>query len=1000
VENIPGLVDLGVGYGSGEATLAYTRYLTPTGSVTPALQLFTSRWNGTTWETSVQRTDDSLGHYNPQVVYNSANQPLLVWQAGEELRLQNLTTSDTASLSLPAEMGAIDQFRLVQDSGGNLVAVFTAQGGQRDLYLSVYDRSHNLWGAPRPFTNNRAAESYPAPGLDSTGRLLMGYAVTAVSSITRTTTISGTGQVVTFTMPADGQTDLMTLSHTFDRNLTLTDARLAVSDDHPMPGDVVVISATLQNSGDWALDGTAVSFYDGDPNSGGVLIGTTSLSSALAAGYTATLTTTYTVPVNGGAGRLYAVADPADAIAEVDETDNTASLAAFGPDLALTGAGVDYWGGSQVGLQAVVQNIGATTAPTATLAYYQTAITGTLLVTQTIPTLAAGEGVTLTTPWDAAALAGGSYTLAAANPNQANFAETFTDNNMAALSLVMQPDLLLSPYDFTTTSLTATTTLITATLYNVGPVTATNVVVGFYDNWTLDDPALLFTKTVASLPPGGAVMLAGQTDRSLNCGVYAQANPGRNLSEVSYANNLVSVMGPDSPCLSSQTVYLPLIIKTGDSVSLNAEEPLIPIRAQVTNVYTTTTDSNGNFIFSGLPAGSYIVKPQQDGQRYDPVLQVIDVPPDVAGVNFKRLPESATSNIASVVGAYNHTCALTNNGGVWCWGSNWVGELGDGTFIDSTTPVAVSGLESGVQAIAANGSHTCALTDSGGVMCWGGNWFGELGNGTQNHSSVPVPVTGLGSGVKAISVGDSHTCALTINGGVLCWGFNGRGQLGNGTTTDSLVPVPVSGLESGVVAISATDEYTCAVTTNGSVLCWGNYILFSSLVPTPVSGVTQHITALATGWDHNCGLTSNGNVVCWGGNWNGQLGNGTTEYSSTPVPVIGLGNEITAITAGSYHTCALNNSGDLFCWGYNGYGQLGNGTTTDGLIPVSPSGLSNGVKAVGTGQVHTCALAANGDIMCWGFNGDGQLGDGTKTNSSVPVLVSGLKYFKSPVVAN
>lgn len=289
VGNIPGLVDLGVGYGSGEATLAYTRYLTPTGSVTPTLQLFTSRWNGTAWAPPVQRTDDSLGHHNPQAAYDSANQPLLVWQAGAELRLQNLTTSATANLSLPAAMGAIDQFRLVQDGGGNLAAIFTAQGGQRDLYLSVYDQSHNLWGAPRLFTNNRAAESYPAPGLDSTGRLLMGYAVTAVSSITRTTTISGTSQVVTFTMPVDGQTDLMTLAHTFDRNLTLTNAGLAVSDDHPTPGGSVIISATLQNSGDWALDGAAVSFYAGDPNNGGSLIGTTSLSGALAAGYTATL---------------------------------------------------------------------------------------------------------------------------------------------------------------------------------------------------------------------------------------------------------------------------------------------------------------------------------------------------------------------------------------------------------------------------------------------------------------------------------------------------------------------------------------------------------------------------------------------------------------------------------------------------------------------------------------------------------------------------------------
>lgn len=344
------------------------------------------------------------------------------------------------------------------------------------------------------------------------------------------------------------------------------------------------------------------------------------------------------------------------------------------------------------------------------------------------------------------------------------------------------------------------------------------------------------------------------------------------------------------------------------------------------------------------------------------------------------------------------TCALTTAGGVKCWGFNGDGRLGDGATTNRLIPVDVAGLSSGVIAVSAGGDHTCALTSVGGLKCWGAGANGQLGNGSAIMIPTPVDVTGLGSGVIAVSTGSNHNCALTSVGGVKCWGYNGNGRLGDGTTTGGLTPVSVTGLGSGVIAIRAGASHTCALTSAGGVKCWGSNVLgelgdgstTERLTPVEVSGLGSGVIAISTHDSHTCALTITGSVKCWGFNRNGRLGDGTTTNRPVPVDVTGLGSGVIAVSAAGGQTCALTSAGGVKCWGYNGNGQLGDGSTNDRLIPVDVTGLGSGVIAVSVGGDHTCALTSIGGVKCWGNGSYGQLGDGSNSSHSLtPVDVIG-----------
>lgn len=369
-------------------------------------------------------------------------------------------------------------------------------------------------------------------------------------------------------------------------------------------------------------------------------------------------------------------------------------------------------------------------------------------------------------------------------------------------------------------------------------------------------------------------------------------------------------------------------------------------------------------ILTSMPAAAVDLVPYQWGQE-QPGPAGGEVASKTSLPVKLRLPnEAAAQTVTAVSAGASHACGVTVVGEAFCWGRNDVGQVGGSPTAGESRPTRVVGFGpstgSLVLGVAAGSQHSCVLATFGEVHCWGRNFNGQVGDGTTAPIYSPTRVDGAlkGQTVTQVVAGDFHTCALTDEGQVWCWGRNAAGQLGDGTTSLSATPTRVLGTPIGV-----------------------------------------RFTSIAAGGAHTCATGTDGSAYCWGSNSESQLGNGSTDHGYRPVKVNSKaqGSPIATVTAGRWHTCATHQDGAVTCWGSNSQGQLGDGTTDNALLPVSVVGLPTGDPAasVSAGGAHTCVTTLASRAFCWGANGVGQLGDGSTESRLTPVEVKSQVSEKS-----
>ena len=353
--------------------------------------------------------------------------------------------------------------------------------------------------------------------------------------------------------------------------------------------------------------------------------------------------------------------------------------------------------------------------------------------------------------------------------------------------------------------------------------------------------------------------------------------------------------------------------------------------------------------------------------------------------------DAAIPPVVAMGAATFTTCSVSISGVVHCWGDNSQGMVGPGVGWDTASPTLVEGLGRVVK-VTGGALMMCAVEAAGTVKCWGTG--GYLGNGTGDSSNTPVLVQGIDSAVTADG-GATHACAVLRNGTVKCWGSNNLGQLGDGTNDFALAPVTVTGLTKAV-EVSAGADFSCALDSAGAVYCWGTNDAGQLGTTAYASTSTAHVVAglppiahLSVGNQFSCAVSRVGDLWCWGAHWYYQFGTGDAGATAVPVKATAVSN-LVALSAGAGHTCVINTAGALYCFGYNNEGQVGNGTTGDG--EATPVLIAGGEKfrAVVAQDTRSCGVLAMGEVLCWGYNAFGQLGVGDYNSHLLPATVGGL----------
>ena len=357
----------------------------------------------------------------------------------------------------------------------------------------------------------------------------------------------------------------------------------------------------------------------------------------------------------------------------------------------------------------------------------------------------------------------------------------------------------------------------------------------------------------------------------------------------------------------------------------------------------------------------------------------------------------ATKTFCQIAGGFCYTVAIDKNGRAWAWGFNSNGQLGDNSTTSRRTPVSILGATKTFCQIAAGGSHTVAIDKNGRAWGWGLNSSGQLGNNSTLFRITPVSVLGATKTFCQIAAGSSHTVAIDKNGKVWAWGLFSSGQLGDTSDISRLTPVSVLGATKTFCQIAGGFCYTVAIDKNGRAWGWGlnnngqlgDNSVTSRLTPVSVLGAVKTFCQIAAGSSHTIAIDKNGQAWAWGLNGNGRLGDNSTTSRRTPVSVLGAVKTFCQIAAAAAHTVAIDKNGRAWAWGFNSNGQLGDNSTLSRITPVSVLGTTKTFCQITGGNAHTVAIDKNGQVWSWGLNGFGQLGDNSVTSRITPVSVLG-----------
>ncbi|KAK3605151.1 hypothetical protein CHS0354_000820 [Potamilus streckersoni] len=430
----------------------------------------------------------------------------------------------------------------------------------------------------------------------------------------------------------------------------------------------------------------------------------------------------------------------------------------------------------------------------------------------------------------------------------------------------------------------------------------------------------------------------------------------------------------------------------------------ITLYAKWTDVYKVTFKSGESDVESIIvTSGDKVEKPTDPAARTDYKFEGWYKDNNTFKTAFNFDTEIITENIVlyakwkslfiKIAAGYSHSLALKSNGELWAWGWNANGQLGDGTTTDVLTPKKIG---DGYIQISAGYAHSLALKKNGELWAWGWNADGQLGDGT--NANVPAPKK-IGDGYIQISAGYAHSLALKNGGELWAWGLNANGQLGDGTSginANKNIPTRIGKSVVEYTQIAASQTHSLALKSNGELWAWG-WNFSGQLgdgtsgtnvnVPAPkrigenVNGYTQIAASPALGAFHSLALKNNGELWAWGLNADGRLGDGTKVNKNIPTRIGESVVGYTQISAGYAHSLALKDNGELWAWGLNVNGQLGDGTTTDVLTPKK---IGDGYTQIAAGRGHSLALKDNGELWAWGLNANGQLGDGTTTKITEP----------------